>query len=297
MSAVSGGGSEFPSVRSSRDDRLYELAGRITERDRLICRLLFDHRVLTTSQVADVAFHSLRKTQERLSVLLAFGVVDRFRPRSWSGSSPNHFTLGPAGAQVIAAERGVQPSDLGWRREVRTALATSRHLSHLVGCNGFFTALIRASRGGADFALDEWWSAARCADAWSVVVRPDAYAVWVENGFRLPFCFEYDNGTEPLARLEAKLPGYAKLARAAKHPTWVLFCFPSAAREAHARRVLIHPEVPVATATVAPGSSAEGPVWQTVGEGGPRRRLAGLGHPDRALSLVAKTKTQGPRPP
>ena len=41
------------------------------------------------------------------------------------------------------------------------------------------------------------------------------------------FLFEYDRGTERLSRLEAKLPGYAALARAAKHPTWVLFCFPS----------------------------------------------------------------------
>ena len=53
----------------SRDDRLYELAARITERDRAICRLLHEHRVLTTSQLTAVAFSSLRKAQERLSLL------------------------------------------------------------------------------------------------------------------------------------------------------------------------------------------------------------------------------------
>lgn len=98
--------------------------------------------------------------------------------------------------------------------------------------------------------------------------------------------FEYDNGTETLGRLEAKLPGYAKLAKAAKHPTWVLFRFPSAAREAHARRRLVHPEVPVASAVVAPGESVDGPVWQPVGQSGRRRRLAELGDPDAALALV-----------
>jgi hypothetical protein len=273
-------------ARTGGGDRLYELAGRINERDRTICRLLFDHRVLTTPQIADVGFPSVRKAQERLSVLHALGVVDRFRPRSWSGSSPFHFVLGTRGAAIIAAEEGVEFSALGWHREARTVLATSRHLDHLVGCNGFFTALIGASRRTGTSTLDQWWSAARCAAAWGNAVRPDAYAVWVENGGRLPFCFEFDNGTEPLGRLEAKLPGYATLARSAKYPTWVLFRFPTPAREAQARRVLAHPDVPVATAVVSPGEGAHGAVWRTVGEEGRHRRLTDLGHPDRALELV-----------
>jgi hypothetical protein len=60
----------------SRDDRLYELAARITERDRAICRLLHEHRVLTTSQIEEVAFTSLRKAQERLSLLHGLEIVD-----------------------------------------------------------------------------------------------------------------------------------------------------------------------------------------------------------------------------
>jgi hypothetical protein len=280
------GGGQERLAKHGGGDRLYELAGRINERDRTICRLLIDHRVLTTSQIADVGFGSLRKAQERLSVLHGLGVVDRFRPRSWSGSSPFHFVLGTQGAAIIAAEHGVELSALGWHREARTALATSRHLDHLIGCNGVFTALIRASRQTSSSTLDQWWSAARCAAAWGNAVHPDAYAIWVENGARLPFCFEFDNGTEPLGRLEGKLPGYATLARAAQHPTWVLFRFPTSAREAQARRVLTHPDVPVATAVVSLGESAEGAVWQTVGEEGRHRRLADLGHPDRALELV-----------
>ena len=46
--------------------------------------------------------------------------------------------------------------------------------------------------------------------------------------------FELDFGTEPLARLAAKLDGYAQLA-AATHPTPVLIWLPSPRREAHAR--------------------------------------------------------------
>ncbi|MCU4185904.1 replication-relaxation family protein [Acidiferrimicrobium sp. IK] len=157
-----------------RDDRLYELAGRLTERDRRICRLLLDHRVLTTAQVADIGFDSTRKAQARLSVLHAVGVVDRFRLRSWSGTSPYHFTLGPAGAAGVAAERGVTVADLGWHKETATALATNRQLTHLVGCNGVLCALIRNARTRPGCALDQWWSARRCAAAWGEIVRPDA---------------------------------------------------------------------------------------------------------------------------
>jgi hypothetical protein len=118
------------------------------------------------------------------------------------------------------------------------------------------------------------------------VVRPDAYAVWLEGGWRLPFLLEFDLASERLSRLEAKLPGYAKLAGAAKHPTWVLFSFPTNGREKAARRVLCHPAVPVATAVVPPGQSADAAVWLAVGEEGPRRRLADLGQPEHALGLA-----------
>lgn len=265
------------------DDRLYELASHLTERDRIICRLLHEHRVLTTRQVADVGFGSLRKTQQRLALLHALEVVDRFRLRSWSGRGPHHFTLGSAGAAVVAAERGVSVGELAWRRDSATALATNSQLDHLVGCNGFFTALIRSARHQREASLDEWWSARRCAGAWGEAVRPDAYAVWVEGDVRLPFCFEYDTGTETLGRLEAKLNGYARLSRAAGHPTWVLFSFPSVGREAHARRVLGHREVAVATSVITPGSSPDGPLWLAVRDNGYRKRLIDLGHPGSAL--------------
>jgi hypothetical protein len=270
------------------DDRLYELAVHLTERDRLLCRLLYEHRVLTTAQVADVGFGSLRKAQQRLALLHTLEVVDRFRLRSWSGRGPYHVTLGAAGAAVIAAERGVSVGDLNWRRQSATALATNSQLGHLVGCNGVFTALIRSSRLQQGTALDEWWSARRCAGAWSDAVRPDAYAVWVEGAVRLPFCFEYDTGTETLARLAAKLDGYARLARAVGHPTWVLFSFPSASREAQARRVLHHPQVPVATAYRLPGASPDGPLWLAVGEQGNRRRLIDLGLPSASFDLATR---------
>jgi hypothetical protein len=170
--------------------------------------------------------------------------------------------------------------DLSWRRSLAHEFAASQRLAHLVGTNGFFTALLRAARTSACCELSEWWSERRCAREWGEVVRPDGYGVWTEAGATLPFLLEHDNGTERLARLAGKLDGYAKLAVEAGHPNWVLFTFPGPRREADARRVLAHPDVPVATAArsphPAPSFAPDTDVWLPVADRGSRLRLAQL---------------------
>jgi Replication-relaxation len=262
------------------DRRLLPVLGRLTERDRHLCRLLEDHRVLTTAQVADVGFTGERRARMRLGELYALDVLDRFRPRTGGNPAPFHWVLGPLGAALAAAEAGIDVADLDWRRGLVHDLAASQRLTHLVGLNGFFTALLRSARTHPGRSLDEWWSERRCAREWGEVVRPDGYGVWTEGDTALPFLLEHDNGTERLARLAGKLDGYAKLAVEAGHPNWVLFTFPGPRREADARRVLTHPSVPVATAArsrhLAPGFAPDTDVWLPVTARNSRLRLAQL---------------------
>jgi hypothetical protein len=258
------------------DARLLAVIGRLTERDRHLCRLLDDHRVLTTAQVADVGFTGDRRARMRLSELYGLDVVDRFRPQTWGTPAPYHWVLGPLGAALVAAEAGTDLTDLSWRRSLAHDLAASQRLAHLVGANGLFTALLRAARTRPGCALTEWWSERRCAREWGEVVRPDGYGIWTENRTALAFLVEYDNGTERLDRLAGKLDGYARLAEAAGHPNWVLFTFPGPRREAEARRVLAHPDIPVATTARAIGAAPDGAVWLPAAGGGPRRRLVEL---------------------
>jgi len=75
--------------------QLAGLAGRVTDRDRALCRLLHEHRVLTTPHLTDLAFPSRNAAEHRLAVLHQLGVVDRFRPRHTPGSAPYHYVLGP----------------------------------------------------------------------------------------------------------------------------------------------------------------------------------------------------------
>ncbi len=255
------------------------MTGRLTERDRQLCRLLDDHRVLTTAQVTDVGFTGERRARMRLGELYALDVLDRFRPQAWGKPSPYHWVLGPLAAALVAAEHGTDLADLSWRRSLAHDLAASQRLNHLVGLNGFFCALLRSARTRPGCRLETWWSERRCAREWGEVVRPDGYGVWTDSSTTLAFLVEYDNGTERLDRLAGKLDGYAKLAAAAGHPNWVLFSFAGPRREAEARRVLTHPTVPVATTARTPGAAPDGPVWLPATSTGPRLRLALLANP------------------
>jgi protein involved in plasmid replication-relaxation len=260
----------------SAAERLAALAGRLTDRDRTLCRLLHQHRVLTTPLLTDLAFPSRNAAEHRLAILHRLGVVDRFRPRHTPGSAPYHYVLGPLGAALLAAEGDQQPTQLGYRRDRTLALAHSQRLAHLLGVNGFFAALARAARRHEDAALEVWWSEQRCATQWGRLVHPDGYGRWREHHTRVDFFLEYDRGSEPVGRLAGKLPGYLDLAHATGISTPLLLWLPTPAREAAARQALVGSGLPVATATPNPDHTPAGPLWLPLHASGPRRRLTQL---------------------
>jgi hypothetical protein len=254
--------------------------GVLTDRDRLLIETLAEHQVLTTPQIAALAFPSLDVAQRRLLRLYRLRLVDRFRWHTTTGSQPWHYTLGVVGAELIAAAGGTTAPRPGQLRERQTRLATSPRLDHLLGVNRFFTDLAGHARTHPDTALTTWLSESRCAERYGRIVRPDGYGTWTENGRQTNFFLEYDTGTEPLRRLVDKLPGYADLARAGGPTGTVLFWLPSTAREAHLRDTLgPHPRVPVATAAAiwaaATGCCPADAIWLPTGAT-PRRRLADL---------------------
>jgi hypothetical protein len=262
------------------------LAGRLTERDRRIIRLVHEHRVFTTRQLADLFFNSQDRAEHRLKQLADAGVLARFRPhtRHGEGSAPYYYVLGSAGAAVLAAEQGVEVRKLGYRTDKALEIAHSQRLSHTVGVNGFFTTLAAYARqkrlGRA--ALAAWWSERRCKDQWGHVVRPDGFGRWREGDRQVAFFLEYDRGTEPLDRLAAKLYAYHKLADATEIPTPVLFWLPSSGREASVRQAFAGEgrwsRVRFVVATASPTLSL-GPAeaaWLPLGEIWPRRRLVEL---------------------
>ena len=262
--------------------RLARLASRLTPRDLWLCELLDEHRVLTTLQLADLAFPTLDTAEHRLLLLHRLEVLERFRPRRDRGTAPYHWVLGPAGARVLAAHHGQDPSGVRYRRDDALAVAHWQHLDHLVAVNGFFCALGRAARDRPDRALVAWWSERRCAASWGRLVRPDGYGRWRDADAEVDFFVEVDRATEPPSRLGAKLTGYRNLAAATKIATPVLFWFPTPDRESVARAALATSTTTdallIATASSAPGRRVDpaGPVWLVVGSAAPRQPLASL---------------------
>ncbi|RBQ17258.1 hypothetical protein DP939_25265 [Spongiactinospora rosea] len=264
-----------PAPRRQLDhDLLAQLTTRLTERDLWLLNLLHEHRVLTLPQITQLAFPSRRAAAHRLLTLYQHTAVDRFRPARPLGSAPHHYLLGPAGAAVLSQRHD---TDIGHRAEHVTALAHSAKLTHLVGCNGFFTALIAHSRNttaspaDGQSVLEQWWNEKRCAQSWGHTVQPDGYGRWRQSGRIVDFFLEYDTGSEPLARLTGKVHDYLELADATGiYHTAVLFALPSIRREHHLHDHLGHHgrsmPIPIATTNTAL-LTAHGParaIWQTL---------------------------------
>lgn len=227
-----------PRVLNSAEHHAW-LARHLTGRDRWLCRMLFEHHVLTSTQIVDIAFPGRRAANLRLHNLYRWGVVHRFQPHRSLGSHPMHYVLDTAGAVALAHEDGLELKDLGYSREREVGRAFSLQLAHAVGCNALFTTLIRAARQPeATGKLTTWWSAARCGRHWGDIVTPDGYGRWSEAGREIEWFIEFDFGTESLSRLASKLIRYERLADATGITTPVLVWVPTAAREANARRAL-----------------------------------------------------------
>lgn len=269
---------------ASRRSDLLSVLGQLTTRDRQLLDLLDEHEVLTTSQLARLAFPSRSMAQRRLLRLTGLGVFDRFRWHLPVGSQDWRYTTGLLGEELIAAARGVTPPRPAEHHRRLTRLAASPRLGHLLGVNDLFTRLAGHARSHPGCALSAWWPERRCAGRYGQLVRPDGYGTWTQGGQHVEFFVEYDTGTEPLTRVVAKLPGYADLAAAGGPALPVLIWVPTLRREANLLTALAQPwPVTVATASTELARSYQqgpaGAVWHTR-LSQHRQPLISLGRPD-----------------
>jgi hypothetical protein len=272
-----------------------DLAARLTARDRWLLELLREHRVLTTGQITKLAFGSTSAATHRMLALWHLRAVERFRPFLVAGSAPLHYVLGPAGAAVLAAARGLTVADYGYRADQALAIAHARTLTHQIGVNDIFADLIAHARTHPGAALDVWWPEHRCARTWGKIVRPDGYGRWHEHGRRVDFFVEYDTGSEPLHRLTRKIGDYAELADITGITTTpVLFFLPNPAREQHLHGLaLTTGSPPIATTntgTLAACGGPAGPAWQPI-----RPTSAGGTRGDRVALADLTTHPGAPR--
>ena len=192
------------------------VSAHLTDRDRELTRLVARHRVLTTDQLAALAFGSLTTARHRLSVLVRLGVLRRFRPRRDTGSAPWHFVLGPIGAAMLGQE---DRDEKKWLPQVRVdrqlALERSQRLGHMTRASWFFVALARHAREHGGGELTAWLSEQelttrldqhrRALDD-GTTPHPDGLGIWAEGGRDIVFLLEYYTGIEHLPSSPASSP-------------------------------------------------------------------------------------------
>ncbi|MDA0565157.1 replication-relaxation family protein [Streptomonospora sp. S1-112] len=251
-------------------EAVHRLVSRLTPRDLRVMRLVWDHRVLTTDQIARCEFSSYATAKRRLPILYRLRALERFRPWTPVGTAPWHYILDAPGAEILAAEHGQTAKELGYRRDRLLAVAYRSSLAHTLGVNEFFVDLHSHTRTH-DTHLT-WRTARDCEALWGDIVRPDAAGRWTHADTAVDFFLEYDRGTEPLRRLEAKLDGYHELARLTGQQGVVLFYLPSRRREGNLHERVPRPPVPAATAVH--GQHPADSVWTPLGGSSPRRLAA-----------------------
>ena len=266
-------------------------AGHLTDRDRELVRLVARHRVLTTDQLAALAFRNITTARHRLAVLVRLGLLRRFRPHRATGSAPWHYVLGPIGAALLGQENR---DEKRWLPQVRAdrqlALERSQRLGHMTGASWFFVALARHAREHGGGELLQWDSEGQASDylyahSRELGPRPDGLGVWAQDGRDITFLLEYDTGTEHLPQLTAKLCGYAESARTNLALTMpLLFCFLTPRREQTARKALATTraslDLHIATAALDPRATcpACAAAWMPLHGGHPPMRLIDLGN-------------------
>jgi hypothetical protein len=312
--------SQSPIARRARagtanDQAALNAAARLTDRDRFLVRVVAEHRVLTTDQLAALAFDNTITARHRLDVLNRIGALRRFRPLRAVGSAPWHYLLGPLGAAILGAE---DRDDNKWLSQVRAgrqvALQRSQRLSHMTGANWFFVSLAGHARRG-DGELRTWLSEGHVGEffyermislsALASFPQPDGLGIWAEGTREIAFTLEYDTGSEHLAQLAGKLDSYARLAEVMSRyqqrmPT-LLFSFLTPRREQTARRALAAStdslSLSIATAAIDPQKTCPaGQVWMPLHGWGRQVRLIDLGRaapePDRLATRTASPINQ-----
>ena len=269
---------------------MFDVASSLTDRDRHVLRLIRWHRVLTTSQIHVMFFGDRNTAQHRMTRLHELRLVERFRPRA-GREGEYHYVLDVLGAYVVAAMANRDPDrdiKMRWRTDWAMSIATSQRLVHTVGANDLFVRLVAAARDRPDAELSTWWGERYCSDRLGEVVRPDGLGVWHEGGTAVPFCLEYDRGSEQLSRLTKKAGDYARLEVAWGVAFWLLVLVPGPRREVGARCALSGQGLAVAATTQAIAVRPTGAIWAPLGADGTRVRLAELADWPRPTESLAR---------
>ena len=152
----------------------------------------------------------------RLRFLSSHGLIYRWQMIDPPGLTrrPSLILLTPRGGRLLAEFRGHSP--WSYIRRARDARDHCWHVTHDLEANGFFVDLAVASRLSMDQGLLLWIGEETSRSnrrslangRRRAVATPDGEGLFLTRGRIISFDLEWDRGTEPAARLSAKLRTY-----------------------------------------------------------------------------------------
>jgi Replication-relaxation len=186
---------------------------------------------------------------------------------------------------VLAAERDITVTDLGYRRATTLAIAYHPHLAELVAANGLFCALAGHARNHPDTELAVWLSQRDCQTKWGRVIQAHGFGRWRDHHREVAFFLHHHPQQQPIKTMISVLASYDSLVQAAPQLATNLLLVWLSRRDQEATLHRLVPPRPYVVATATPhyGADPAEAIWWPLSSAGPRRRLAELPH-DRATS-------------
>ena len=195
---------------------------RFTLRDGRVLNWIYEMRFLSREQIQRLEFspQSDRYCRDRLRWLFDAGYLDRRRLDLNTGFGANRpiYCLGARGAEWIALDQKMDPSELDWKP--RDNEVEQFFLEHTLGVNGFWIDIVLATRN-SEYALERWVDERTLksqemkdyvddpSGRGKIPIVPDGYfCIRIPDGHKACFMLELDRGTVAIKRWRRKIRGY-----------------------------------------------------------------------------------------
>lgn len=180
----------------------------VSQRDMDLLKTLHRYRFLPTSLLMDRFFTSKSFADRRLRKLYDHGLVDRILRPVAEGRAELIYTLGSAGARLLAREKGISTGELKWSKSKRQA--STRFLDHELEVNRFHFLLESVVAQTPGYCLEEWLERESLPQAPSASRPvPDAYFRLLTPRGTAHFFLEVDLGNEAASSVfKKKLSSY-----------------------------------------------------------------------------------------
>jgi len=221
-------GATIETVWRRRSDHAYRAIGAprtppplvLGPREQAILEAVYAHRYLTRNQIVRLLFNPRSATwvDEKLKRLYHNGYLERlFLPVApGSGSPPAVYCLDRKGRDLLAELRGLNKTEVFWRKTVDTARDLP-FLAHTLAINGFRITLSLAcqQQGFALSWLDErtlkssaYKAEVVDADGQTLVIVPDGYGRLRRASSQACFFLELNNGSQEKKAFRRKVRGH-----------------------------------------------------------------------------------------